>query len=46
MLVSDKSQEGAQFISAFGGIGATLRYKVETEESRSEVEDFSDEDIF
>ena len=28
-IVSDKSQEGTQFVSGFGGIGAILRYKME-----------------
>ncbi|KAI5190157.1 peptide chain release factor subunit 1 [Nematocida sp. AWRm77] len=46
VLISDKSQEGAQFISAFGGIGGVLRYKMDTTENLSEIEDFSDADIF
>lgn len=46
VLISDKSQEGAQFISAFGGIGGVLRYKMEAADNLSEVEDFSDADIF
>ncbi len=28
-IVSDKSQEGTQFLKGFGGIGSILRYKVE-----------------
>lgn len=46
VLVSDKTQEGTQFISAFGGIGGILRYKIEMPEDVSEIENFSDADIF
>lgn len=46
VFVSDKSQEGTQFISAFGGIGGILRYKIEMGDNESVVEDFSDADIF
>ncbi|OAG31904.1 peptide chain release factor subunit 1 [Nematocida displodere] len=46
MLVSDKTQEGTQFVSAFGGVGGILRYKMEATDQASEVEDFSDADIF
>lgn len=28
-FVSDKSQEGTQFVKGFGGIGAILRYQVD-----------------
>lgn len=28
-LITDSSQEGAQFVRGFGGIGGILRYKVE-----------------
>lgn len=28
-IVTDKSQEGAQFVKGFGGVGAILRYKVD-----------------
>jgi peptide chain release factor subunit 1 len=30
-LITDKTQEGFQFIKGFGGIGGTLRYKVDLE---------------
>jgi len=30
-LISDKTQEGFQFVKGFGGIGGTLRYKVDLE---------------
>ncbi|KAI5170776.1 peptide chain release factor subunit 1 [Nematocida sp. LUAm3] len=46
MLISDKTQEGTQFISTFGGIGAVLRYKMDTDAFQSDIEDFSDADIF
>jgi len=35
-IVTDKSQEGAQFCRGFGGIGGTLRYKVEFQEMEFE----------
>lgn len=28
-IVTDKSQEGSQFVRGFGGIGGILRYKVD-----------------
>ncbi|KAJ3625371.1 hypothetical protein Zmor_004284 [Zophobas morio] len=31
-IVTDKSQEGAQFVQGFGGVGAILRYKVDLQE--------------
>merc|ERR1711904_167418 len=46
-LVSDRSQEGCQFVKGFNGIGGLLRYPVELElldEGRAEAED-SDEDF-
>ncbi len=30
-IVSDRSQEGFQFVEGFGGIGGFLRYKVEVD---------------
>ena len=41
-FVTNKSQEGAQFVRGFGGIGGLLRYKVEFE--AYEYEDLDDED--
>lgn len=29
-IITDKSPEGSQFCKGFGGIGALLRYKVDT----------------
>lgn len=46
VFVSDRSQEGNQFISGFGGIGGILRYKMELGGGETEVEDFSDAEIF
>jgi len=31
-LITDKTQEGFQFVKGFGGIGGTLRWKVELED--------------
>ena len=31
-LISDKTQEGFQFVKGFGGIGGTLRYKIDLDE--------------
>lgn len=45
-MVSDKSNEGSQFCNGFGGIGAILRYKCESNteivEAENEYEYFSD----
>ncbi|SCU84313.1 LAMI_0C07030g1_1 [Lachancea mirantina] len=44
-FVTDKSSEGAQFVTGFGGIGALLRYKVNFEQLVDESEDeYYDED--
>lgn len=37
-LISDKTQEGFQFVKGFGGVGGTLRYKVD-------VDGIMDEDV-
>lgn len=31
-FITDKSQEGFQFVKGFGGIGGFLRYKIDLEE--------------
>ena len=41
-FVTDKSQEGAQFVKGFGGIGGLLRYKVDFNNLTS-VDDDDDE---
>ncbi|CAI1920799.1 hypothetical protein SEUBUCD646_0D03520 [Saccharomyces eubayanus] len=44
-FITDKSSEGAQFVTGFGGIGAMLRYKVNFEQLLDESEDeYYDED--
>jgi len=49
-IVTDRSQEGAQFCKGFGGIGGLLRYKVDFQEMEYEGLDddfyYSDDDIF
>jgi peptide chain release factor subunit 1 len=44
-FVTNKSQEGAQFVKGFGGIGGLLRYKVEFDQYEID-DDLDDEDIF
>lgn len=48
-FITDKSSEGAQFVSGFGGVGALLRYKVNfeqlAEDSDDEYYDDSDDDF-
>lgn len=48
-FVTNRSQEGAQFVKGFGGIGGLLRYKVDftnltTVDDEDEDEFMSDED--
>ncbi|SCU90642.1 LADA_0F05490g1_1 [Lachancea dasiensis] len=44
-FVTDRSSEGAQFVTGFGGIGAMLRYKVNFEQLVEESDDeYYDED--
>ena len=38
-FVTDRSSEGAQFVTGFGGIGAMLRYKVNFEQLADESDD-------
>lgn len=38
-FITDKSSEGAQFVTGFGGIGALLRYKVNFEQLMEESDD-------
>ncbi len=44
-FVTNKSQEGTQFVKGFGGVGGLLRYKVEFE-VYSDVGADSDSDYF
>ncbi|PAV63137.1 hypothetical protein WR25_12394 [Diploscapter pachys] len=43
-IVTDKSQEGAQFVRGFGGIGGLLRYRVEIQH-QDEFEEGNDIDL-
>lgn len=46
-LVSDRSSEGSQFCRGFGGIGAILRWQIDTNELGRMIEgDDADDDIF
>ena len=36
-FITDKSQEGFQFVKGFGGIGGFLRYKIDIEEHQGDV---------
>lgn len=46
-FITDKSSEGAQFVTGFGGIGALLRYKVNFEQLVDESDnEFYDDDEF
>lgn len=42
-IVTDKSQEGAQFVRGFGGIGGILRYQVDFAAMEWADEDFDDD---
>lgn len=42
-FVTNRSQEGAQFVKGFGGIGGLLRYKVDFQNLTSIDEDDDDE---
>jgi peptide chain release factor subunit 1 len=44
-LISDKTQEGFQFVKGFGGIGGILRYKVELEDHYDADGDLGGEDF-
>ena len=43
-FVSDRSQEGSQFVRGFGGVGGILRYKVDFLEHDYDNDDSDDED--
>ena len=36
-FITDKSQEGFQFVKGFGGIGGFLRYKVDIEDHHGDL---------
>lgn len=44
-IVSDRSQEGAQFVNGFGGIGGLLRYQVDFQSMDPLLNEFDDIDL-
>lgn len=42
-FITDKSQEGFQFVKGFGGIGGFLRYKIELEDHHGDYGDGGDD---
>lgn len=46
-IITDKSQEGSQFVKGFGGIGGILRYRVDFQslEVNDLVDDFDLDDL-
>ena len=38
-LITDKTQEGFQFVKGFGGIGAMLRYKIDIDEIANDFDE-------
>ena len=42
-IITDRSQEGSQFVRGFGGIGGMLRYKVDFQ--AMQYDDFDDEEF-
>ncbi|XP_046362357.1 eukaryotic peptide chain release factor subunit 1 [Haliotis cracherodii] len=44
-IITDKSQEGAQFVKGFGGIGGILRYQVDFQSLSAQFEDYDDYDL-
>lgn len=44
-IITDRSQEGAQFVKGFGGIGGILRYQVDFQ-SMDREEDFVEFDDY
>ncbi|XP_025094463.1 LOW QUALITY PROTEIN: eukaryotic peptide chain release factor subunit 1-like [Pomacea canaliculata] len=44
-IITDKSQEGAQFVKGFGGIGGILRYQVDFQVMEPITNDFDDFDL-
>jgi peptide chain release factor subunit 1 len=44
-FITDKSQEGFQFVNGFGGIGGFLRYKIEMAENIYDKDDIGGEEF-
>ena len=43
-IITDRSQEGSQFVKGFGGIGGILRYKVDFQNT-FKCDEYEDEDF-
>lgn len=44
-LITDKTHEGHQFVQGFGGIGGTLRYKIDVDTIIDNNADFGGDDF-
>lgn len=44
-IITDRSQEGAQFVKGFGGIGGILRYQVDFQSMEGNDDEFEDYDL-
>lgn len=44
-IITDRSQEGSQYVRGFGGIGGILRYKVDLQQLADLEEEFNDIDL-
>ncbi|KAG0713121.1 Eukaryotic peptide chain release factor subunit 1 [Chionoecetes opilio] len=44
-IITDRSQEGSQYVRGFGGIGGILRYKVDLQQLTDLEDDFNDIDL-
>lgn len=44
-IITDRSQEGSQFVRGFGGIGGILRYKLDLQQLADLEEEFNDIDL-
>lgn len=45
-IITDRSQEGSQFVRGFGGIGGMLRYKVDFQSLQcDDLDDFDEFDL-
>lgn len=45
-FVSNRSQEGSQFVKGFGGIGGLLRYKVDFQQISDALEEVDDDEFY
>lgn len=44
-IITDRSQEGSQYVRGFGGIGGILRYKLDLQQLADLEEEFNDIDL-